>query len=141
MDVLGLHPPSTPTNKKHLRFINMAKEIAMNGKGVGGRNGNNFRLGAVLVRDCIVVATATNSYRTHPILQKYYPYPFIHAEAGAIIRAGLANGRGADLYVGRVLRNNAMALAKPCACCLNLIEAVGIRHVFYSTVSGYAQLT
>jgi hypothetical protein len=73
---------------KKKRLGEIAKAIALSAQGVGGRNGNNFRLGAVVAARNAILSISTNSYKTHNALGKFYPFPHIHAEAGAILRCG-----------------------------------------------------
>ena len=113
------------------KFTTAAYAVAMTGNGVGMKS--KFRLGAVLVHRNSIVSVGMNSYKTHPLMAARTEWPFLHAEQNAIIRAGLDNCEGLDLYIARVLKNNTLALSKPCAVCTELIKDVGIRNVFYST--------
>ena len=106
------------------KFTTAAHAIAMAGTGVGTRG--KFRLGAILVH-------RMNSYKTHPLMAARTSWPFLHAEQNAIIRAGMDNCEGLDLYIARVLKNNDLAMSKPCKVCIKLIEDVGIRNIYYST--------
>jgi deoxycytidylate deaminase len=116
------------------KFITAAHAVAMTGNGVGMRS--KFRLGAVLVHKNSIVSVGTNSYKTHPLMRKRTEWPFLHAEQHAIIRAGVDNCEGLDLYIARVLKNNTLALSKPCDVCAELIREVGIKRTFYSTDAG-----
>ena len=113
------------------KFTTAAYAIAMTGTGVGTRG--NFRLGAVLVHRNTIVSIGMNSYKTHPLMAARTSWPFLHAEQNAIIRAGMDNCEGLDLYIARVLKNNDLAMSKPCKVCIKLIEDVGIRNIYYST--------
>ena len=113
------------------KFTTAAHAIAMTGNGVGTRG--KFRLGAILVHRNSIVSVGMNSYKTHPLMAARTEWPFLHAEQNAIIRAGLDNCEGLDLYIARVLKNNTLAMSKPCAVCTELIKDVGIRNIFYST--------
>ena len=113
------------------KFTTAAYAIAMTGTGVGTRG--NFRLGAVLVHRNSIVSIGMNSYKTHPLMAARTSWPFLHAEQNAIIRAGMDHCEGLDLYIARVLKNNDLALSKPCKVCIKLIDDVGIRNIYYST--------
>ena len=113
------------------KFTTAAHAIAMAGIGVGTRG--NFRLGAILVHRNSIVSIGMNSYKTHPLMAARTSWPFLHAEQNAIIRAGLDNCEGLDLYIARVLKNNTLAMSKPCKVCIKLIKDVGIRNIYYST--------
>ena len=120
------------------RIFNTAITAAYNSTGVGGRNKNTYRLGCVIIRGKRILAVKNNSYKTHPFLLKFSQFPHLHAEAAAIIGAGLDNCDGADLYVVRITRNNQIALAKPCSnLCRPLIEEVGIRQIFFTYTGGF----
>ena len=114
------------------KFTTAAYAVAMTGNGVGKKR-KLFRLGAVLVHKNIIVSVGMNSYKTHPLMAPRTEWPFLHAEQHAIVRAGVDNCEGLDLYVARVLKNNELALSKPCSVCTKLIKNVGIRNVYYST--------
>ena len=113
------------------KFITAAYAVAMTGSGVGGRS--KFRLGAILVHKNNIISVGTNSYKTHPLMAARTQWPYLHAEQHAIIRAGVDNCEGLDLYIARVLKNNNLALSKPCNVCNKLIRDVGIKNVYYST--------
>ena len=113
------------------KFTTAAYAVAMTGNGVGMRG--KFRLGAILVHKNSIVSVGMNSYKTHPLMATRTLWPFLHAEQHAIIRAGLDNCEGLDLYIARVLKNNDLAMSKPCDVCIKLIEDVGIKNVYHST--------
>jgi len=113
------------------KFITAAHAVAMTGSGVGGKS--KFRLGAILVHKNNIISVGTNSYKTHPLMAARTQWPYLHAEQHAIIRAGVDNCEGLDLYIARVLKNNNLALSKPCNVCNKLIRDVGIKNVYYST--------
>ena len=115
-------------------LLDRAREAAQEAKGVGGRNGACYRLGAVVAFKGLLCSTGTNSYKTHPLLLKYHKYPYLHAEINAIIKWGTDNCKGAEIYVARVLQDGkTYALAKPCLPCLKIMKDVGIERVYYTT--------
>ena len=117
------------------KFFIAAKAVSMNGNGVGaGRKA--FRLGSVLVNKNSIVSVGNNSYKTHPLLKDRTEWPFLHAEQHAIIRRGLDNCEGLDLYVVRILKNFNYAISYPCDVCKQLIKEVGIRNVYYIDEKG-----
>ena len=86
------------------KFFIAAKAVSMNGSGVGaGRKA--YRLGSVLVNKNSIISVGNNSYKTHPLLKHRTEWPFLHAEQHAIIKRGLDNCEGLDLYVVRILKN------------------------------------
>ena len=117
------------------KFFTAAKAVSMNGSGVGaGRKA--FRLGSVLVNKNSIISVGNNSYKTHPLLKHRTEWPFLHAEQHAIIRRGLDNCEGLDLYVVRILKNFNYAISYPCDVCKQLIKEVGIRNVYYIDEKG-----
>ena len=117
------------------KFFIAAKAVSMNGNGVGaGRKA--FRLGSVLVNKNCIISVGNNSYKTHPLLKYRTEWPFLHAEQHAIIKRGLDNCEGLDLYVVRILKNLSYAISYPCTVCKVLIKEVGIRNVYYIDVKG-----
>ena len=117
------------------KFFIAAKAVSMNGNGVGaGRKA--YRLGSVLVNKNSIISVGNNSYKTHPLLKHRTEWPFLHAEQHAIIKRGLDNCEGLDLYVVRILKNLNYAISYPCTVCKVLIKEVGIRNVYYIDVKG-----
>ena len=114
-------------------MLEAAKAVALSGPGVGGRNGTNFRVGAVLFDGNHVVAARHNELKTHPLLTRFSEFPFKHAESSCILHAGFMASYGSSLAVSRVKRDGSVALAKPCAACQAIIKKAGIRRVFYTT--------
>ena len=120
------------------KFFIAAKAVAMNSPGVGQRN--SFRLGAVIVEKNSILSVGNNSNKTHPLMSYRTEWPFLHAEQLAIIRRGLDNCEGHDLYVVRILKNLNYAISYPCKVCQQLISDVGIRNIFYINEAGkYSQ--
>ncbi len=108
----------------------LALQVALNGQGTGG---GKFRLGATLVSPRgMVVAKGHNSYKTHPLLAKRTPWPYLCAETDCLIRYGLDNCEGHTLYVCRCGRNGGLRMAKPCEVCQWFIKEAKIKRVFYS---------
>lgn len=99
------------------------------------------RIGAVITRKDRVLSTGYNDKRYYsncPTSRVWIDS--LHAEQSAILKL-LKSGRQADLvgayiYVSRVKKNGKPGLAKPCPTCQELINAVGIRKVFYTTDEG-----
>jgi deoxycytidylate deaminase len=112
------------------KFIEAARAVALLSPGVGANN--NFRLGCVLVNKNMVVSSGFNSYKTHPALYYLTKYPYLHAEQAAILKRGLDNCKGLDMYVVRILKDGTLATSKPCKVCASMIKDVGIRRVVWT---------
>ena len=115
------------------RMLDAATAVALASPGVGGRNKNNFRVGAVLFHGKQILAARNNELKTHPLLTRFSAFPFKHAETNCIICIGFNASHGSSLAVSRVKRDGSVALAKPCAACQAIIKKAGIRRVFYTT--------
>ena len=101
------------------------------------------KIGAVIAHGNKIVSQACNVTKTHPEQQRWHditnsfrPKACLHAELGAILKAGTDNTQGATIYVARWDRNGRQAIAKPCRSCARAIAAAGIRRAVYTTADG-----
>ena len=88
-----------------------------------------FKLGAAIAKGKKVLSKAHNQMKTHPEFGSG-TYNNLHSE-GHVIYKAIRQGidiSGCTIYVYR--RHN--TLAKPCECCMNLIQKYGIADVVYS---------
>jgi len=101
--------------------LDLAAKIAL-----GGSPKRSFWLGAVAKRKDGAIVVSTNEK-----VQK--PTPTAHAEARVLRKAG----KGATLWVGRVMRSDhSWAMAKPCKKCQALIRSMGVVKVYYTISPG-----
>lgn len=121
------------------KYIQAAKAVALSSPGAGGKNG--YRLGAVIVNRHTIEAAKFNCLKSHPKLCKHFEYPYLHAEAHAILSLGLFSCLNKTMYVVRVKRDGSYAMAKPCKSCQKLIQEVGIKDVYYSTSNSIEKLS
>lgn len=99
------------------------------------------RMGAVVSNKNRILSCGHNEirhYKNCPTPRKWKNS--LHAEQSAILKM-LNKGRhneliGSTLHVSRILKDGTPALAKPCELCQDLIIAVGIKRVFYTTENG-----
>ena len=107
------------------------------------------RLAAICVdKKGKVLGRGVNSYtRTHP-LQKHFAIMaalpeekmFLHAELQAVLRS--RDKEIHTIYVARVLKDDTISLAKPCAACVQALKAFGVEKVVYTiTDKCYAELS
>ena len=99
------------------------------------------RMGAVIANKGRILSSGINEIRCY----KLCPTPrkwknSRHAEQSAILDL-LKKGRGHELvgstlFVSRVSKTGKPMLAKPCSFCQDLILAVGIKRVTYTTENG-----
>ena len=86
-----------------------------------------------------VLSIGENSYvKTHPIMARYgkavgQPDRItLHAEVSAILKCPDLS-KAHSIFVSRFNKQGAPRLAKPCPICQSLIDATGIKHVYYTT--------
>ena len=101
------------------------------------------RVGAVVVKGNRVLAVGHNRIGFSRYLPTR-PYPeSVHAEQQAILELLKSRRQdeliGATIYVSRIGANNNVRLARPCKCCDDLIRAVGISKVVFTTNEGVAE--
>ena len=95
------------------------------------RSNMKFKLGAIVYKNETILGRGYNHYLRKT--SKFgHPVYSLHAESHAIQFAIKKHGRralvGASIYIYRRNGN----LARPCPCCLSLIEMVGITEINYS---------
>lgn len=133
---MELIPLDKPSNK--LKYIfNLAFIMAKNNKGAGGQTRTKSKMSAVIFKKKHIVIATTNSYKTHPQVLKFSKYPYLHAEMAAIF--GSSNISGYNMLVMRVTKDGQIVMAKPCPCCMNLIEYAGIKKVYYTIGGKYVR--
>ena len=108
-----------------------------------------YHLGAVVVHKHNVISTGYNSItKCDPIQAKMDTKRYgcecrgcLHAEIMALLPLIKSNAdlSGAKVYVYREQKNSTPAMARPCAGCMSLIRAVGIKEVAYTTNDGFAK--
>lgn len=112
------------------RHIKLARNMAL-------KSQSRFRLGAVLVKKKRVISTGYNQMKkTHTKMQIFNPKNHsvgLHAEVHCTLGVALADLYGAEIFVARVLRNDQLAMAKPCEICRKFLASVGIRSITYTT--------
>lgn len=93
------------------------------------------KLGAVVSKQGRVLGTGTNRIGYCSVLAGAYPES-THAEVDAIAKLlkvrRFSDLRGATLSVARVNRGGDWRIARPCANCMAIIHAVGIKRINYT---------
>lgn len=98
---------------------------------------SQFKHGCIIFNKKKVISTGFNKPRFIPRLAAYhYPGLSLHAEADAILKARREDLKRSTLLVIRLGRSK-LCNSKPCEHCMSLIDAVGIKHVYYSDRDGY----
>jgi deoxycytidylate deaminase len=99
---------------------------------------HKFKLGCVITKKNQVVGVGFNELKTHPFSK--HPYNQLHAEINAILNSDKRELKGSDLYIYREQADGNLALSKPCQYCKLVLDSVGIKNIFYTNGTGYAQL-
>lgn len=101
------------------------------------------RVVAALYKRNRLITIAPNLYKSHPLQRKFGKNEqaiFLHAEVNAIRIAlrevDIEEFPQLTMYVGRVLKDTSLALAKPCVGCQKAIESFNIGTVYYTDYSG-----
>lgn len=101
------------------------------------------RVGCIAIYKNRIISIGYNSYKTHPLQAKFNVYrnfergrinDYQHAEINClshILDLNINFGK-VDLYVVRILKDDSIALAKPCRACQKMIEEMGIGNVYWS---------
>lgn len=110
---------------RHVAYLKEAAKIAE-------QSSFRIRMGALVVRQRRVIGVGCNALKSHPICNK--PGNFfkcIHAEIAACLD-GPRDLSGSIVYVARILKNNELALAKPCEQCDELLVRFRVRRAYYT---------
>ncbi|UUN30908.1 hypothetical protein [Streptomyces sp. FIT100] len=110
-------------------YLNLAVKQA-------ARSRCRYRVGAVLAKGGRILAHSSNRYRNAPSTD--FHHATFHAEEVLLRRTRSA--RGAVVYVARVRRNGAPALARPCPRCQRALAADGVVRALYTTPTGPGSL-
>lgn len=106
-------------------------------------NYGRVQIGAVLVSGNYVVSGAANQNKPHPMQYKYNikanrpPSEHkIHAEIHALVKSKSFDLTGSTAYVGRLDRNGAMAMCRPCKACRLALRDAGVSTIVFTTPEG-----
>ena len=108
--------------------------IAMAVGAAGQLDLRHYRVGAVGIRADGAVVQAKNL----PVLlftvgvNRPNPYPQVHAEMNCLRKMD----SGGVVFVARVRKNGATALARPCKHCMKALRQWRVKKVWYTTASG-----
>jgi cytidine deaminase len=98
------------------RFFNLAREKALAGDTI-----RKYRLGAVGVRSDGATVTSRN-------LSTRVPEPKAHAESRLVKKLDC----GSTVFVVRVLSDESLTMARPCAHCQKAMRGRGVKKCYYS---------
>ena len=128
--------------KKDFRYFAIAKEVSKKS------TYNRVHIGAIVVGKNKILGEGTNMIKSHPLQMKYnklnpdmkenYAHA-IHAEVSAIVHTGTTDLEGCIIYIYREDRNGKIAMCRPCIGCMQLIKAVRIKTIYYTTNYGFCK--
>lgn len=97
------------------------------------------RLGAILVKDGVIIGKGKNTRRSHPLQFRFSKSSVkisLHAEIAAIADAlrkyDEEDLKGSTIYVARILKSGSTGKAKPCSVCQEALKHFGIEAVFWT---------
>lgn len=109
-------------------------------------------IGCIAVYKNHIVSIGFNTNKTHPLQKKYNKYRDLdyngyepehklHAEMMCLL--GLKdmeiNFSKVKLYIYREDKNGNIANCRPCDACMELIDRLGIKRIYYTTEKGYVK--
>jgi len=97
-----------------------------------------IQVGSVIFDGKKILSVGCNGIRNHrklhPKFQKFPGSGSIHAEIDAILKAR-RDLKGMSLLVVRINKQGKLMLSKPCSNCIEYLNHVGIKNVYYSLSS------
>lgn len=99
-----------------------------------------------------MLAVGYNTNKTHPLQKKYNryrkmkysrtePIETLHAELSCLIQIKDMdiNFNKVELYIYRENKNGDLAISRPCAACMKMIDQLGIKTIHYTTDGGFVK--
>lgn len=129
--------------KSHKSYFRAAKAISKLS------DFKRHRIGVIVVYKHKIISSGYNSYITNPLQKKYNRFRFDtdmtshskHAELDALLplinRKDIEFNR-VSLYIYRQHKSGALAMARPCESCIQLIKDLGIRDIYYTNDGGFS---
>lgn len=95
-----------------------------------------------ILRKSKIVSIGTNHNCTHPRSLAYsYGRPVgVHAELDAVLRLGPGDYSRYSMVNVRLNKHGQIQLSAPCSGCLDMIQQLGFKRVYYSTPVGFEEL-
>ncbi len=121
-------------------------------KASGFSDFDRVHIGCIAVYKNRVIAVGFNNCRSHPMQAKYNQKrrftkndkpskDSLHAEIHAMVQ--IMNDTNIDfpkvkLYIARVKLDSTLSMSRPCPACFAMIRDLGIRHIYYTSDTGYS---
>jgi len=126
-----------------IKLFNLAKAVAQTSQH------SKAHIGAVIVSGKDILSVGVNGGKSHPLQKQYNKFRFdderashlLHAELDAIIKARPFLKGDATIYVYRQLRNGEIGMSRPCAGCMKALNDHNISRIFFTSETGFEQLT
>lgn len=115
------HYDDEPLSNNDLSFLGAAARIA-------ATSTYRFRMAAMLVKSGRVLGADTNMYK----VSRHTPPNRFSTHAEVRVIKNTKNTDGATLYVARLLNDNTVSMAKPCAWCMATMLDAGINKIVYT---------
>lgn len=103
------------------------------------------KIGATIVLGNYVVSNGCSQEKSHTRQHQYDTRmnyhgtrSKLHAEIDALITSGRVDLTGAEIYVYREDKNGNIANSRPCVSCTQALKDAGVKHIYYTTTSGFA---
>lgn len=97
----------------------------------------SFHVAAIYYKNDLLSLAFNQSEKTHPKAKKIgYFDSRIHAEFGAVLKAGDENFKKCKMFVLRIDNNNKLNNSAPCKFCEKMIDIVGMGQVYYTNSLG-----
>lgn len=109
--------------------------------------------GVVVVYKGKVIGSGINRIKTNPIQEKYNKYRTFQKNENSYIRSSVhaeidalyplidntdINWKKAQIYIYRRCKSREHGMARPCPACMQLIKELGIKSIYYTTDTGFA---
>lgn len=128
-------------NKRVKKYIAKALEVSLES------DYKRVQIGTIIVDGKRVVATGSNTQRSHPVQAHYNsvggrtsPSHYLHSELHALLRSGARSLRSAEMFIGRFERNGNLGNCRPCPACEAAIKAYGVKRIYYTDNDGIKEL-
>jgi hypothetical protein len=126
--------------------ITKAVDIAWALRGRGLQTGRQFHVTVIFHRSRLVSIGYNNYLKSHPA-KRFGPFkpfksktpnyhPSLHSEISAICKLGVDDTSAFTFINIRIDNNGNLNNAKPCPNCLAVMNKLGFRNIFYSTLEG-----
>jgi len=142
---LHINPLDISLNLSNKQTIIKAAEIARQQAIDNFKHSQNaVNIGAVIINGNGIICGAgkNDMKKSHPRLLSFYPFPFMHAEAAAVMncKRNINKLYDATVVVVRVGNEGKLGNCKPCVFCQNFLYHSGVRTAVFVNEFGEFQV-